>query len=196
MCGLAERRMRRSVLKCGSVDTARMVSAVVLTGAPGSGKSSVLDALATRLETEGVAHGAIESEQLARGFPLLEGEQWIEQLTDDLAVQRRAGRSLFLIVATTETGEELSGVLAAARADRSMVVCLTAPAEKLAARLERREPDHWPGKRGLIEHTRALATTIPRLDGIDLTIDTSRRDAEAVAREVHEQMQARGIVTR
>jgi predicted ATPase len=44
-----------------------MVCAVVITGAPGSGKSSVLDALATRLEIEGVAHGVIESEQLAEG---------------------------------------------------------------------------------------------------------------------------------
>src|SRR5664280_3352296 len=175
-------------------DTSSMVRAVVLTGAPGSGKSSVLDALTTRLEIEGVAHGAIESEQLARGFPLLAGEHWIGQLAAVLEVQRQAGRSLFLIVATTETGEELSGVLAAACADRSLVVRLTAPAEVVAARLESREPDRWPGKRGLIEHARTLAAAIPRLGGIDLTIDTSERDAEDVAREVYEQMHARGVV--
>jgi chloramphenicol 3-O-phosphotransferase len=155
----------------------------------------VLDALATRLEIDGVAHGAIESEQLARGFPLLAGEDWIAQLAAVLEVQRRAGRSLFLIAATSETGEELSGVVAAARADRSLVVCLTAPADVLATRLERREPDRWPGKRGLIEHARTLAATMPRLVGIDLTIDTSARDAEHSAREVYEQMQARRIVT-
>jgi chloramphenicol 3-O-phosphotransferase len=112
-----------------------------------------------------------------------------------LALQRRAGRSLFLIAATTETAEELSGVLEAACADRSLVVCLTAPAEVVAMRLERREPDRWPGRGGLIEHARTLAATIPRLDGIDLTIDTSARDAEDLAREVYEQMHARGIVT-
>jgi len=47
-----------------------MVRAVVLTGAPGSGKSSVLDALTTRLEIEGVApatgaaigHGLVDGE--------------------------------------------------------------------------------------------------------------------------------------
>jgi chloramphenicol 3-O-phosphotransferase len=172
-----------------------MVCAVVLTGAPGSGKSSVLDALATRLEMEGVAYGAIESEQLARGFPLLAGEQWIGQLAAVLEAQRRAGRALFLIAATTETAEELSGVLAAACADRALVVCLTAPAEVVTSRLEGREPDRWPGKRALIEHARALAAAIPRLDGIGLTIDTSERDAEELAREVHEQMHARGVLT-
>jgi chloramphenicol 3-O-phosphotransferase len=172
-----------------------MISAVVLTGAPGSGKSSLLDALATRLEIEGVAHGAIESEQLARGFPLLPGASWTVQLATVLERQRSAGRRLFLIAATTETGEELSGVLTAARADRSLVVCLTAPAETLATRLDSREPDRWPGKLALIEHARALAATIPRLDGFDLTIDTSERDVEDVACEVYKQMLACEIVT-
>jgi chloramphenicol 3-O-phosphotransferase len=181
-------------MKISMSDTASMRCAVVLTGAPGSGKSSVLDALATRLEVEGVGHGAIESEQLARGFPLLAGEHWIGQLAAVLELQRRAGRTLFLIAATTETGEQLSGVLAATCADCPLVVCLTAPAEVVAARLERREPDGWPGKRGLIEHAKTLAAAIPRLGGIDLTIDTSERDAQDAAREIYEQMHARGIV--
>jgi adenylate kinase len=43
--------------------------AVVLTGAPGAGKSSVLDRLATLLEIEGVEFGALESEQLGWGSP-------------------------------------------------------------------------------------------------------------------------------
>ncbi len=172
-----------------------MVSAVVLTGAPGAGKSSVLDALATRLEIQGSAHGAIESEELGRGAPALPALGWIEALAAVLKLQRDSGRRLFLIAATTETGEQLSGVLAAACADRSLVVCLTAPADVVAARLERREPDRWPGKRRLVEHARALAAAIPRLGGIDLTIDTSERDADELAREVHEQMHARGILT-
>jgi gluconate kinase len=143
-----------------------MVSAVVLTGAPGTGKSSVLEALATRLEIEGIAHGAIESEELGRGAPALTALRWIEALAAVLKLQRDSGRRLFLIAATTETGEELSGVLAAACADRSLVVCLTAAAEVVATRLQRREPDRWPGKRGLIEHARALVATIPRLGGM------------------------------
>jgi chloramphenicol 3-O-phosphotransferase len=170
-----------------------MVAAVILIGAPGSGKSSVLDALATRLEIEGVAHGAIESEQLARGFPLLQGGDWTEQLAAVLMLQRDAGRELFLIAATTESDEELRGVVQAAGAERRLVVCLSAPAEVVAERLQRREPDRWPGKAALVAHARALAAMVPQIDGIDLTIDTSGRDAEAVAGEVYAQMRRGGI---
>jgi gluconate kinase len=171
-----------------------VVSAVVLTGAPGAGKSSVLDALATRLEIEGVAHGAIESEQLARGFPLLAGSQWTEQLTAVLRLQREAGRVLFLIASTTETAQELRDVLGAAGAERSLVVCLVASAETVAERLRRREPDAWPGKQSLIAHARELAKSIPTLPGVDLRIDTERAEPAHVVDELMREMHARGLV--
>ncbi len=170
-----------------------VTSALVLIGAPGAGKSAVLDALATLLELEHLEHGAIESEELSRGSPPLPGEAWIEQLALALAAQRRAGRRLFLIAATTETEQELRGVLAAAAADRSLVACLTAPGELLAKRLQRREPDRWPGKPVLIAHARGLAAVVPSLPGIDLSIDTDGREAQDVAREVLEAMRLRGL---
>jgi putative protein kinase ArgK-like GTPase of G3E family len=46
-------------------------AALVLTGSPGAGKSAVLEALSGLLEEAGVAHGALESEQLAMGGALL-----------------------------------------------------------------------------------------------------------------------------
>jgi chloramphenicol 3-O-phosphotransferase len=171
-----------------------MTDAVVLTGPPGAGKSSVLEALSTLLEIGGVQHGAIESEQLSRGHPSLGAEVWIAELALVLAAQRSAGRRLFLVVATTETEEELRRVLEAARAERSLVVCLRAPADELAARLERREPDRWPGKAGLIAHARDLAAVIPTLAGIDVTLDTSGRDPAGLADEVLTAMRARGLV--
>lgn len=170
-----------------------MADVVVVTGAPGAGKTSVLEALTTLLELEGLEHGAIESEELSRGFPPLGAEAWLAQLAAVLAAQREAGRPLLLIVATTEDEAQLRGVLAAARGERSLVVCLSAPAAELAARLERREPDRWPGKTGLIAHARALAATIPALARVDLAIDTTGRDAEDVAREVLAAMRRRGL---
>jgi chloramphenicol 3-O-phosphotransferase len=111
-----------------------------------------------------------------------------------LAIQRAAGRRLFLIVATTETEQQLHGVLDAARADRSLVIALRAPAEVLAERLERREPDGWPGKLSLIAHARALAEAIPRLPGVDAVIDTTQRAPEEVAAEIHGEMSRRELI--
>jgi hypothetical protein len=159
-------------------------AALVLTGAPGAGKSSVLGALATRLEIEGVAFGAIESEHLGWGSPWLPAPAEAEQLAMVLDYQRRAGRGLFLVAVTAETTERLAATVAATGAERTSAVCLTASAETVARRLDRREPDLWPGKADLIARARELAVAIPRLAGIDLHVSTENRDAHAVADEI------------
>ena len=162
-----------------------MVSAVILTGAPGSGKTSVLVELGTRLEIDGHPYGATESEQLAQGSPLLGDEEWIPQLAAVLRLQREAGRRLFLIAATVESAAALRGVVAAAGADKTLVVCLRADAETLEARLDEREPLWWPGKQPLIERARGMAERVPALPGIDLLIDTESVDRdEAVAQVI------------
>ena len=153
-----------------------MVAALILTGAPGSGKTTVLAELAARLESKGVPYGSIETEQLAQGSPLLRNEEWIPQLAAVLRLQRELGRRLFLIVATVEGDADLRGVVEAADADKTLVVCLRADGEALAARIEAREPDSWPGKRALMEHARELAERAPAIDGIDLVLDTDSLD--------------------
>jgi chloramphenicol 3-O-phosphotransferase len=160
------------------------VRALVLTGAPGSGKSSVLQALGTELELRGVEYGAIESEQLAWGSPWLAPAQWLPQLAAVLRLQVDAGRRLLLVAATTETTAELRGVVEATGADQVLVVCLRARPATVGARIDRREPDRWPGKRGLIEHARGLAEAIPVIDGIDHVIGTDDARAEDVARRI------------
>jgi chloramphenicol 3-O-phosphotransferase len=172
-----------------------MVAALILTGGPGTGKSSALGALATLLEIEGVEFGALESEQLAWGWPWLSVSEAVEQLDVVLGLQRRAGRRLFLVAATTENVAELRAVVGAVRADLLLVVCLTAPAEIVAARLAVREPDRWPGKLDLIARARALARAIPRVEGIDVVIDTEAGDAHEVAAQVRDAMRLRGLLS-
>jgi cytidylate kinase len=171
------------------------IAAVLLIGAPGSGKSSVLGALATRLEIAEVEHGAIESEELARGFPRANASTWIAQLQAALRFQRDSGRRLFLIAATTESDSELRGLIAASKSDLRLVVCLAATADVLAERLQRREPDGWPGKAALIARGREMAERIPALSGIDVRIDTSSGDAAEIAAQIHGEMQRRGLLT-
>ena len=112
-----------------------MTAAIVITGAPGAGKSTVAEAFTTLLDKAGIEHGAIESEQLAWGTPWLSGAQAHEQLAAICRLQRGYGRRLFVVVATTETQEDLSSLLAAIGAERTFVACLHAPAEVVAAEL-------------------------------------------------------------
>ena len=112
-----------------------MTAALVISGAPGSGKSSVAEALTTLLDNAGIEHGAIESEQLAWGTPWLEEAQMCEQLAAVVALQRGYGRRLFVVVATTETQADLEALVAAVDAARSLVVALSAPGCVCAARV-------------------------------------------------------------
>jgi len=160
-----------------------MDQAVILIGAPGAGKSSVLEKLSTLLEINRIEHGWIESEALSQGWPVLPAAAWLTMVEEVLALQRRAGRELMLITATPESEEELQRLRAAARA-QTIVICLTAPAAVTAARVEQREPDDWPDKQWLVGHSRELAQTIPHFAGIDVTVSTDRRAAADVAAEV------------
>lgn len=171
-----------------------MSGALILTGAPGSGKTSVLEALSTQLEIDDVGFGAIEVEHLATGWPWLTLEESLVQLAAVLALQRDAGRDTFLVVATTEDEDELSAVIDAVGADDVLVVCLTAPAEVVADRVAAREPDDWPGKAALVDHSRGLAVEIPSIAGIDARIDTVGREAREVAAEIKELLAVSGII--
>jgi chloramphenicol 3-O-phosphotransferase len=171
-----------------------VVSALILTGAPGAGKTSVLEALATLHDIEAFEHGAIEAEQLSLGRPLLPASSWVPQLEAVLSLQREAGRRRFLISATVETAEDLAAVRAAAAAKLLLVVCLSASSETVAARIDAREPDRWPGKAPLIARARQLASSTPHLPGTDQIIDTEQRAAEDVAAEILKAMRQRGML--
>jgi chloramphenicol 3-O-phosphotransferase len=171
-----------------------LVAALILTGAPGTGKTSVLEALATLHDIEAVEHGAIEAEQLSLGLPLLPASSWVRQLDAVLSLQREAGRRRFLISATVETADDLAAAGTATAADLLLVVCLSASSETVAARIDAREPDRWPGKAPLIARARRLASSTPRLRGIDVVIDTEQRAAEDVAAEIFLAMRRRGML--
>jgi chloramphenicol 3-O-phosphotransferase len=162
-----------------------LTTAIVITGAPGSGKSSVAQAFTTLLDNAGVAHGAIESEQLAWGTPWLPDAAVHEQLAAVVRLQRGYGRRLFVVVATTETQQDLEALLAAIGASRSLVVALRAPGAVCAARVLAREPERWAGREALAEHARELAEVIPGLPGVDLVLDTDARSADDVAAELY-----------
>ena len=161
-----------------------MTAAIVITGAPGAGKSSVAEAFTTLLDDEGIEHGAIESEQLAWGTPWLPDAAVHEQLAAVCRLQRGYGRRLFVVVATTETQADLEALVAAVGASRTLVVALSAPGDVCAARVLAREPERWAARESLADHARELADVIPALPGVDLVLSTDGRGEEAVASEL------------
>jgi hypothetical protein len=161
-------------------------TAIVVTGPPGAGESSVLERLTTLLEIEGVAFGALESEQLSWGSPWLDSEASLAQLAAVMRLQREVGRSLFLIAATTETSDELTAVHDAIAADRRITVLLEASPDTVAVRLAAREPDLWPGKQSLIDHAQQLAIQMRGLDGVDIRLQTDGREVTDTTAILHE----------
>jgi chloramphenicol 3-O-phosphotransferase len=170
-----------------------MSGTLILTGSPGSGKTSVLEALGSLLEIDRVAYGALETEELARGWPPVDRDEWLRQVCAVILLQREAGRGTLLVVATTETDEELQAIVDVVADDRVLVVCLSAPGEEAARRVAEREPDFWPGKAALVEHARTLANDIPLLRRVDVVVATDRRRAEDVAGEVRELLISHGL---
>jgi chloramphenicol 3-O-phosphotransferase len=160
-----------------------MVRAIVITGSPGAGKSTVLEALAGLLDNDAVPHAALESEQFAWGYPWLPEEQAYEVLALACRALRDRGRDLFLVSATTETDTHIDAIRRALGADTT-VVCLTTAADTAARRVADREPPEWHGRDELIAHARVLAAQIPGLAGIDLHIDNEARHPREAAGEI------------
>ena len=156
--------------------------ALVLTGPPGAGKTSVLEALTDALTGEDVRHAAVEVEALTSAHPPLDDEQWVMPVEEICALYRRFGYDLLLVTATVERAEDLRDLVAAIAADAHVVVRLHAGPETLRRRIIDREPETFAELDELVAASARLAPVIAGLDGIALALSTEgRRPAEVAA---------------
>lgn len=158
--------------------------ALVLTGAPGAGKTLVLTALVDALGDDGIPHAAVEVEQLALAHPVLEDERRMRHLRALCTLHREAGHSLLLIVDTLETDAAVADLIDAVGADEQFVVRLEAEPATLVERISARERAGWSGLAALVDHTRELAVSMPALHGVDLVLSTESQRPEAVAERI------------
>jgi chloramphenicol 3-O-phosphotransferase len=172
------------------------VFAVVITGPPGAGKTSVLTALTDALSDDDIAHAAVEVEMLVWTHPALTDEQWRRQLRLNCRLYRDAGHTLLLLAQTLETDDDVAELLAAVDADDTLLVRLEAPPQTLAERIVEREPASWSGLSGLVEHAQELAASMPELAGIDLVLSTAEQRPDEVAARIRAALPVREIRTR
>ena len=158
--------------------------AVLITGPPGSGKTSVLTALSDALSDDDVPHVTVEVEMLAWTHPPLADEERLRRVRAICA-----GHPLALVAETVESEAELAALREAVGADRSFVVRLEAPPETLAERIVTREPPGWSGLAALVEHARAMAPVA----GADLLLSTEGRTPDAIAAEIRNTARMAGL---
>ena len=158
--------------------------AVVITGPPGAGKTSVLTALADALSDDDIAHAAVEVEALVWSHPALPDAQWMLHVQATCELYREAGHRLLLVAQTLETDDDVTQLLSAVGADEHFLVRLEAQPATLTERIVEREPASWSGLPGLVEHAQQLATTMPALGGVDLVLSTEAERAEDVAARI------------
>jgi adenylate kinase family enzyme len=160
--------------------------ALVITGPPGAGKSSVAEALSDLLVGDDVGHALIETEALTATHPPLDDERWFEHVRAACALHRQDGCELLLVVATVESASDLRALLDAVGADEHAVVRLEAAPATLKARIIAREPDGWSGLDALVAASERLAQVIAGLPGIALSLSTEGQRPGAVAREIRD----------
>ena len=160
--------------------------ALVLTGPPGAGKTSVLEALTDALSAEDVRHAAVEVEALTSAHPPLDDEQWPAPVRAICGLYRQFGYELLLVTATVESDGDLRGVLAAIGADEHVVVRLEAEPSTLIQRIIEREPDTFTELDELVAAAARLSPVIAGLDGIALALSTERERPAAVAKRIRD----------
>ncbi len=157
------------------------VRAIVITGAPGAGKSSALTALSDLLGDEGAEHVTVELDDLKRGHPYPGMERGIDNLAAFAAVQRTG---LMLVAATLTSPAEVGRLLAAVGCDDHFLVRLHARPETLVRRVRARETIPWSGLEPLIARTPSLQATIATLPGVHLALSTERAAPQELARTI------------
>ena len=158
--------------------------AVVLTGPPGAGKTVTLTALSDALVEDGVAHSAVDVDEVAWTYPFPDLGQRCDYLRAWADAHRRAGQAVLLVAEVIESPDHLTEVLAAVGTDDHLLVRLDAAPATLRQRIIDREPPNWPGLDYLLGVTPGLQAQLVELGGVDLVIRTERAALPEIVEQI------------
>ncbi|KAA2265667.1 ATP-binding protein [Solihabitans fulvus] len=158
--------------------------AVIVTGPPGAGKSTVATAVHDRLGDAGVANALMEVDELERCYPPLDEQHLFANLATICAAYREVGHDLMFVTATVEHDAYGERLLAAVGADAHLLVRLDAEPATLESRIRAREPAGWSGLEELVESSARLATELRGLGGVGLVLSTERATPDEVAARI------------
>ena len=162
--------------------------AVIVSGAPGAGKTTTLTALSDAIVEAGVPHASADVDELAWAYPFPDVHGRCEHVRVWAEAHRAAGSDLLLVAEAIEAPSHLQELLAAIGADDHLLTSLTAPLDILRARIVGREPPDWHGLEYLLAETEPLERVAAELDGVHLVVDTTATTPREAAERIRAEL--------
>ena len=157
---------------------------VIVTGPPGAGKTHCLLTLSDALAVDGIAHAAIDVDDVSWAYPYPDTGRRNELLAAAWDAHRGDGHELLLVAEMVESDAHLAQLFAAARAEDHLLVRLEARPETCRARIVEREPPRWSGLEHLLGEMERWAVSLTELAGVHLVLDSERLDADELAARI------------
>lgn len=158
--------------------------AVVVTGAPGAGKTAALIGLADALIDDQIAHAAVDVDEVAWAYPFPDLDGRCARLAAAWGAHREAGHDLLLVGEVVESNDHLAQILGSIGADDHLLVLLEAAPATMRERIAAREPPGWSGLDHLLGEVERYAASLPQLDGVHVVCNTEQLPPDEVTARI------------
>ncbi len=158
--------------------------AVLVTGPPGAGKTLCLMTLSDALAADGIAHAAIDVDEVSWAYPYPDSHRRHELLAAAWRAHRGDGHELLLVAEVVESDAHLAELVAAAEADDHLLVRLDARPDTCRERIVEREPPSWSGLEHLLSEMERWAVSLTELAGVHLVLDSEHLSPDEVAARI------------